>query len=99
MKMRKSDMKKKSAQASRLLKLIANENRLLVLCQLVEGEKCVSDLLEVVDVSQSALSQNLIKMRDDGILSSRREGTKIYYAVSDKIVHDLLEVLYKHFCT
>lgn len=85
-------------KANALLKLLANNNRLLVLCELANGRKSVGELLEFVDISQSALSQNLIKMREEKLLSSVREGSKIYYEISNNVVKDILEVLYKHYC-
>lgn len=92
------DIKKNAARAATLLKLLANKNRLMVLCHLVEGEQCVSDLLEHVEIGQSALSQNLIRMRNEGILTTRREGNLMYYRIADDIVLELLQVLYQHFC-
>ena len=90
--------KKNVEEASALMKLLANRNRLLVLCQLLESEQCVTDLLDHVDISQSALSQNLVRMRTEGVLSARREGNQIFYSIADDVVHDLLQVLHQYFC-
>ena len=81
-----------------LLGSLANENRLKILCKLVEGEKTVSALLEYFNISQSALSQNLILMKENGILDSRNEGTKIFYFIKNKAALEILEVLYKTYC-
>lgn len=75
-----------------------NKNRLKILCKLVEGEKRVSDLLEYFEISQSALSQNLILMKDKGILDSRNEGAQIFYFIKDSVALDILEILYKTYC-
>lgn len=92
------DLKKNVNRASSLLKLLANNNRLIVLCQLVDCEQCVGELLEHVEISQSALSQNLIRMREQGLLSDRRKGNQIYYRISDNVVNDILKVLHQYFC-
>lgn len=92
------DLKKNAERATSLLKLLANRNRLVLLCQLVDCEQCVSELLQHVEISQSALSQNLIRMRDEGILSARREGNQIYYRIAEDVVHDILRVLHQYYC-
>lgn len=85
-------------RASNFLKAISSKNRLMILCKLAESEKSVNELLEFIDISQSALSQNLIRMKQEGILSSRSEGTQNIYFISNNIVKDLFKILYKNFC-
>jgi DNA-binding transcriptional ArsR family regulator len=89
----------KAAEAAKLLKLLANENRLLVLCRLVaEREMTVGDIAEAIGLSQSALSQHLAKMRDDGLVATRRDGQTIYYRLADKNVGRVLTLLKNIFC-
>jgi len=89
----------KAAEAAQLLKLLANENRLLILCRLVaEREMSVGDLAEGVGLSQSALSQHLAKMRDDGLVATRREGQTIFYRLADRNVSRVLTLLKSIFC-
>jgi DNA-binding transcriptional ArsR family regulator len=89
----------KAADAAKLLKLLANENRLVVLCRLVaEREMTVGDMAEAVGLSQSALSQHLAKMRDDGLVATRRDGQTIYYRLADKNVGRVLTLLKNIFC-
>jgi DNA-binding transcriptional ArsR family regulator len=88
----------RSEQASQLLTLLANPSRLRILCVLQEGEQSVTALGDVVDLSQSALSQHLAKFREAGIVSTRREAQSIYYSIADTRVARLLEVLAELFC-
>lgn len=70
-------------RASRLLKQLANEQRLLILCKLMEGECAVSDLASHVGLAQSATSQHLAKLRDAGLLNTRRDAQNVYYRIED----------------
>jgi DNA-binding transcriptional ArsR family regulator len=88
-----------AAAAARLLKLVANERRLLVLCILsTAGEATVGDLAKSVGLSQSALSQHLALMRDDGLVASRRDGQTIHYRIADPNAERLLSTLRTIFC-
>jgi ArsR family transcriptional regulator len=88
-----------AAQAARLLRALANERRLFVLCDLLSaGEKSVNDLAANVGLSQSALSQHLALMRDEGLVATRRAGTVIYYRVSDPKAEAVLQTLHRLFC-
>lgn len=91
-------MRSAATEASRTLKTLANEDRLLLLCQLSQGEKCVSDLEQQVGISQPTLSQQLGVLRKEGLVSTRREGKHIYYAIADQKVLSLLQVLYALYC-
>ena len=88
-----------AALAARLLRALANERRLLVLCDLVAaGEKSVNDLAANVGLSQSALSQHLALMRDEGLVATRRAGTVIYYRLADPKAEAVLHTLHRLFC-
>ncbi len=84
--------------ASEFLKALAHESRLLILCQLTEGEKTVGELEEMLSRRQSTVSQQLARLRLDGLVSARREGTTIFYRLADQRVQVVLEALYKAFC-
>jgi DNA-binding transcriptional ArsR family regulator len=93
------ELERKAAEAAGLLKLLANENRLLVLCRLaIDGEASVSSLAEAVGLSQSALSQHLAKMREEGLLATRRDGQTIFYRIADPNAARLLQALKGIFC-
>lgn len=87
----------RAADAATTLKLIANEQRLLLLCRLSEGECPVSELVELTGLSQSAVSQHLGRLRQGGMVRTRREATTIYYRVADQAVHDLMGMLCERF--
>jgi len=90
---------RESAQhASRLLKSLANERRLLVLCHLSQGEKSVGELERLVDISQSALSQHLARLRREHLVETRREAQTIYYSICSPEALTVLETLYGIFC-
>lgn len=83
--------------ASELLKALANENRLRILCELLEGERCVNVLERVVGLSQSALSQHLARLRRDEVVKTRRDGKTICYSLNGQATAVLLETLYRLF--
>jgi ArsR family transcriptional regulator len=87
-----------AAQASALLKALSNEHRLMILCQLGEGELQVSELLDRVGLAQSALSQHLARLRDDGLVSARREGVAVFYRIADPAALKVIAVLAEIFC-
>ena len=84
--------------ASRLLKALANEKRLLILCLLSEGERSVSALNAQLDLSQSALSQHLAVLRADGLVQTRREAQTILYAIADGPAQRIMQTLHDIFC-
>lgn len=93
------DLERKAAEAAGLLKLLANENRLLILCRLaMAGEMSVTGLAAAIELSQSALSQHLAKMRDDGLLTTRREAQTIFYRIADANAARLLALLKDIYC-
>ncbi len=91
-------MRSHASEAARVLKALANEKRLLLLCQLVEGERSVGELNAGVDLSQSALSQHLAILRADGMVTTRREAQTIYYALADGPAQRILETLHGIYC-
>lgn len=94
-----ADFERNAAQAAGLLKLLGNEHRLLILCRLsIAGEMSVGGLAAAVNLSQSALSQHLAKMRDDGLLTTRRDGQTIYYRIANPNAARLLAILKDIYC-
>lgn len=91
-------MRQAAAEATSVLFTLANENRLLLLCQLSQGEKSVSELEEALDLHQPTLSQQLGVLRNEGLVTTRREGKRIYYSVADPKVLQLLGTLYELYC-
>lgn len=86
-------LENRAGEAAKLLKLLANQQRLTILCRLSGGEMSVTQLGQYVDLRQSALSQHLAKMRADGLVETRREAQTIYYRLSDPIAERLIGVL------
>lgn len=80
------------------LKVLANEERLLLLCQLSQREMCVSDLEEELGIRQPTLSQQLGVLRNEGVIVPRREGKKIFYSVASIELQEILAVLYRLYC-
>ena len=88
-----------AARAAALLRAVGNEHRLLVLCLLIEqGEASVGTLLEQVRLSQSALSQHLARMRDEGLVTFRRDAQTLYYRIADPAAEKLVAALKDIFC-
>lgn len=92
-------MKKSSDEAAELLTAMANANRLLILCHLTNGELPVQELADRVGMSQSALSQQLAKLRALKLVTARREGRTIKYRVASPEVERLLMTLYEMYCS
>jgi len=92
-------LEQRAAEAARLLKLLANENRLLILCRLVaQREMAVADIADAVGLSQSALSQHLAKMREEGLVATRREAQTVFYRIADPDTHRVLALLKNIYC-
>ncbi|MFB3102370.1 MAG: ArsR/SmtB family transcription factor [Alphaproteobacteria bacterium] len=92
-------LKDKSGQASRLLKSLANDRRFLILCHLSENERSVGELERLVDLSQSALSQHLARLRRDNLVQTRRVAQTIFYSIASSEADAVLQTLYKLYCT
>ncbi len=80
------------------LKLLANVERMLLLCQLAQGELCVSELEERLEIRQPTLSQQLGVLRTEGVVNTRRQGKNIFYSVADPNLLEILAVLYRLYC-
>lgn len=91
-------MQQASMQASQLLKSLSHPDRLLLLCQLTQGEYCVGELEGLVGVGQPSLSQQLGILRKDELVTTRREGKQIYYSIASDDALAVLELLYQRFC-
>ena len=96
--MKISEMEENAQEASKLLKSLANPNRLMVLCHLSKDECTVGELEKLVGLSQSALSQHLARLRDEGIVECRREAQSMFYSVKDEKAKQLLSSLYDLYC-
>jgi len=88
----------KAEEAEQFLKAIANAHRLMVLCELHQGEACVTKLQKTVGLSQSSLSQHLARLRQDALVKTRRESREIYYSLADERVRRMIALLYDMFC-
>ena len=92
------DLESSAELASELLATMSNKHRLLILCRLVEGEVHAGALSEVSGLSQSALSQHLARLREAGLVSTRREAQMIYYRLASPEAETLLKTLYQIYC-
>lgn len=93
-----NQMQASAGKASQLLKSLSHPDRLMLLCQLTQGEHCVSELEAKVGLGQPSLSQQLGILRKDGLVTTRRDGKQIYYAVASNDALAILNVLYDRFC-
>lgn len=91
-------MQANAEEASALLKSMANENRLLILCQLVDGEKSVSELQRHLPLSQSALSQHLAVLRRERLVKTKRVAQSIFYSLASVEAHAVLSTLFELYC-
>jgi DNA-binding transcriptional ArsR family regulator len=93
-----SELQSKAGAAEAMLKAVANRNRLVILCELLKGERSVGALQIAIGLSQSALSQHLARLREDKLVATRRESQTIYYSLSSKPVTCLIGLLYQLYC-
>lgn len=93
-----SVMRAAASQASALMRALGNEDRLMLLCQLSQGEACVSDLENACSIFQPSLSQHLGVLRREALVETRRSGKNIYYRVANDDALAVLHVLYQRFC-
>ena len=91
-------MKASASQACRLMKVLSNPDRLLLLCQLSLGEKRVGELEEILGIVQPTLSQQLTVLRDEELVSTRRDGKNIYYQIASPQALAVMNVLFDQFC-
>jgi DNA-binding transcriptional ArsR family regulator len=87
-----------AAGACSLLKALANPDRLLLLCQLSQGERCVSELEALLGIRQPTLSQQLGVLREERLVATRREGKQIFYSLGSDDAMAVMQVLYQRFC-
>ncbi len=92
------DMVARAEDASSFLKALAHEGRLMILCHLSTGEKSVTELEQLLSSRQAAVSQQLARLRLEGLVQARREGKAIYYSLADHRAERLIGVLYDLFC-
>ncbi len=93
-----TEMEAKAEEAARLLATLANAKRLMALCHLLQGEKSVGQLAELIDLAPTALSQHLARMRDLDLVATRRDGQTIFYRLASAEVAAILETLYRLYC-
>ena len=91
-------MREAADKATAVLRALANADRLLLLCQLSQGEMAVSDLETLLDIHQPTLSQQLGVLRNEGLVTTRRDGKRIFYSVADPNVLQILATLYQLYC-
>ena len=92
-------MVENATNASNFLKAISHEGRLMILCHLVSGEKSVTELEDLLSARQAAVSQQLSRLRLEGLVVPRREGKAIYYRLADNRPRRVLELVYELFCS
>ena len=95
---KKASIRNNAKRASKLLKSMCSEHRLLILCQLVPGEKTVSELQKVAGLRQAAVSQHLSRLRCDKLVKTHRVGKNIYYKLASEEVIAVIETLYSLYC-
>ena len=91
-------LKKSADQASKLLKALSHPDRLLLLCQLVQGSVCVQELAQLTGIKQPSLSQQLGVLREQGLVSTKRQGREIFYRIDSEDALAVMQVLYARFC-
>ena len=91
-------MQQAAAKAGGLLKVLANSDRLLLLCQMSQGEYCVSELEAMTGIKQPTLSQQLSVLREEQMVSTRREGKQIFYSIASPEAMAVMKVLYELYC-
>lgn len=92
------ELKAHAGEATRLLKALANESRLMIMCNLSEGEMTVGQLNELIPLSQSALSQHLALLRRDGLVKTRRQAQTIFYSLVDGPAAQVIQILHDIYC-
>jgi DNA-binding transcriptional ArsR family regulator len=98
MKIESDVMEQAADQASDLLKALSNRHRLLIICQLIDGERSVGELAAFLSLRDSTVSQHLALLRKDGLVSARRDGQTIYYSIASDPAREVLKTLYQVFC-
>ena len=94
-----SDMRLAAGRACNLMKVLSNPDRLMILCQLSQGEKRVGELEALLGIVQPTLSQQLTVLREEQLVSTRRDGKNIYYGINSPQALALIQTLYEQFCS
>ena len=97
----KTELKKMQASADdacKLMKVLSNRDRMMLLCEIAQGEKCVSEMESALDLHQPTLSHQLTVLRKEKIVKTRRDGKQIYYSLSSQVAVAVMSLLYKHYC-
>ena len=97
----KAELKKMQAsadEACKLMKVLSNRDRMMLLCEMGQGEKCVSEMEASLDIHQPTLSQQLTVLRKEKLVKTRREGKQIYYSLASQVAVSVMALLYKHYC-
>ena len=92
-------MQSSADDACRLMKVLSNRDRMLLLCQISQREMCVCELEECLDIHQPTLSQQLTVLRNEELVQTRRDGKQIYYSLSNRIALEVMNVLYQNYCS
>lgn len=98
MKVSAAAMKKQAGKAHRLLAAMANEKRLMILCQLIDGERSVNEVADLLDARQSTISQHLALLRKDGFVEARRDGQTQFYSLKGDDARLVIETLHTLYC-
>lgn len=98
MKINVENMQTAADQASELLKALANRHRLMIICQLLEGERSVGELAAFLTIRDSTVSQHLALLRKDGLVAARRDGQTIWYSIASGPARELVQTLYRVYC-
>jgi len=93
-----SQLKIASKKAAQLLKALSNDHRLMILCLLIEQEMSVSQLNEVIEIGQSPLSQHLARLREEGLVKTRKESQTVYYSIDSAEASKVIETLHSIYC-
>lgn len=97
----KSELKKMQASADdacKLMKVLSNRDRMMLLCEIAQGEKCVGELEAALDLHQPTLSQQLTVLRKEKLVKTRREGKQIFYTLSSQVAVAVMGLLYRYYC-
>ena len=92
------DLSARAAEAAAYLKTLGHEGRLMILCNLVEGEKSVSELVALLELRQAVVSQMLSRLRYEGLVTTRRDGRAVYYGLADDKTTQVITLLHQLFC-
>lgn len=97
--MQLAEIRDSATEALSLLKALASHNRLMILCQLVDQERAVGELARALDIGETVASQHLSLLRRDGLVTTRREGQAVYYALNGDAARRVLETLHEIYCS